>query len=126
MKRGAPLKRSTPLRRKTRLRARGNTSYARRPRDFVYMGKVARLPCVVRKWPGAFVTTCAGRVQVDHAGDRPFHRRAPDDTSIPICTKHHGERTDYRGTFKGFDAGLMRAFCDWAIKQTQKEVAYGE
>lgn len=53
--------RRTPLRRKTRLRARGNTSHARRPRDFAYMGQVAALRvCVVRELTGRFVG-CEGR-----------------------------------------------------------------
>lgn len=51
MMRRTPLKRGKPLKRKTWLRSVSKTnSYRRRPRDFVHMGKVAQLPCMVREF----------------------------------------------------------------------------
>lgn len=121
------MKRSKPLRRKTPLRARGKTSYRRRPRDLDVMRRVRKLPCIVRACaessPGGIrFTTCRGRVQADHAGERAFGRKAPDDTTIPLCTKHHRERTDYTGMFKGMTADTMRAWCDWAIAMTKQDL----
>ncbi len=104
------------------------------------MLRVLRLPCVVRAWMNsAFIvrlddelrvwpareTTCGGRVQADHAGARAFGRKSADEETIPICRKHHGERTDYRGTFDarlGFDAKKMRAFREAAVTWTLAEL----
>lgn len=68
------------------------------------------------------ITPCYGRIQVDHVGDRPYGWRSPDDETAALCTGHHGERTDYRNTFKGFNAAEMRAWCDWAIALTRMRV----
>lgn len=68
-------------------------------------------------------TTCEGRVQADHAGSRGLGQKSADDTCIPLCRNHHGERTDYRGTFKNWNAAMMRSFNDWAIERTRRDVA---
>ncbi len=132
------MKRSTPLKRKTPLRSRSRTKkYRRRERDLGHMAIVRRLPCIVRfigsftfppphQWPmmySSVITLCTGRVQADHAGTRALSQKAPDDTTIPMCRNHHGERTDYRGTFKNWDAAMMRTFNDWAIEKTRRDVA---
>jgi len=144
MKRTA-LKRRTPLKRKTRLRQKSlKNSYRRRERDFEFMQKVRKLGCIVRYWADlaplgmkelnarsfAFepemslaITTCYGRVQADHGGERAKGKKAHDRTCVPMCRKHHGERTDYRGTFKNWNAIAMRAWCDWAIRFTTDGVA---
>lgn len=137
------LARRTPLRRKTWLRRKSKTKkYARRERDLDYMKLVKRLPCIVRTWeivrfriPLAQygepvldvmamppITPCTGHVQADHAGKRPYGQKAPDDTCIPLCKHHHGERTDYRGTFHWWDGADMRAWCEWAIARTRADV----
>ena len=140
--RRSPLKRGKPLQRKTRLSPRGKTKYRWRVRDLPYMKLVKRLPCVVRAflileepettetglWRAWFAvrsqaTLCQGRVEADHAGERPFGQKAPDDTCISECTRHHRERTDYQWTFDGFDKNSMRAFCDWAIEHTRDQVS---
>lgn len=139
------MKRSAPLRRKTPLRAVSKkNSYRRRKRNFAHMSTVRRWPCIVRTWQRLFgalssleislhfgcelpntVTTCSGRVQADHMGDRPKGWKAADETCVGICKKHHDERTDYRGMFKNFDAVMMRTWCNWAIAVTQEELAHG-
>jgi hypothetical protein len=122
------MKRGKPLRRKTPLRSRSKTKkYARRERDLDYMGKVRRLPCVVRVahevgWGALKETPCGGRVQADHAGVRGLGQKSNDKTCVPGCQNHHGERTDYRGAFMGWTKVEMRAFCDWAITWTQQQV----
>lgn len=107
----------TQLRRKTRLRARSRTnSHRRRERDLPFMAWVATLPCRLEFVGGRHV--CRGRVQVDHAGNRFTDGngiRAHDTTCIPLCTKHHRERTSYRGYFKNWVAAGMRAWCDEQI-----------
>jgi hypothetical protein len=133
MKRGRPLTRKTPLRRSPIRRGKVKSAYRLRPRDIGYMLEVKRLPCVVRSWGTVldvvFVsrmptpTTCEGRVEADHAGTRAFGRKSADDTVISLCRKHHRERTDYSGTFRGWTKADMRGWCDWAIGRTQAEVA---
>lgn len=110
------------------------------------MKKVKTLPCVVRVWGETFAdlpiaelnargfplklysltlphpTPCTGRVKADHAGDRPKGWKAADSTVIPMCNKHHHERTDMTGTFSvfaGWDAAAMRAWCEWALRYTR-------
>jgi hypothetical protein len=72
-----------PLARRTRLKAKGKTSHARRPRDFDYMGEVAKLPCIVREL-GSLLNdrSCEGRITVDHAFGR--YRRNSDLLTIPL------------------------------------------
>jgi len=111
------LKRKTPLRRRTRLRPFGNTKYRRRERDVDFMLFVLTQPCAVRSLARA--GACDGRVQADHAGARGLGVKAPDDTCIPLCMKHHGQRTDYRGFFKNWKGPQMRAWADLAIHQIQ-------
>ncbi len=84
---------------------------------------VKKLPCCVRHAPHDLlsknlITPCSGRVEADHAGRHGLGQKADDRTCIPMCRAHHRERTDYRGTFRGFDANDMRRFCAWAIEAT--------
>lgn len=134
------MKRKKPLRRRP-LRARSlKNSYRRRERDLEFMRDVRKLSCIVRAFAEQWKrldgrvlgyqldetvepTCCEGRVHADHAGVRPFGWKADDTTCIPVCQKHHGERTDYRGTFKDWDAAMMRAFNDWAIDATRLSIA---
>lgn len=111
-----PLKRKSELKRKTRLRARSKTKkYARRPRDKDFMAFVAKQPCAL-----SFTKKCCGRVQVDHVGVRGLGQKSRDDETIPLCTGHHGERTDYRGHFKGWNGQQMREWCDSFIHYYQR------
>lgn len=123
----------TPLRRKTPLRRRSlKNSYRRRARDLDHMSDVRRLPCAVRTCQFRTFgdsdvmmpqpTRCEGRVQADHAGERAYGKKAPDDTTIPMCRKHHEERTDYKGAFKNWKAEQMRAWLDMVIHSTRHEI----
>lgn len=69
------------------------------------MGWVKTLPCLL-----AHVGGCEGVVEADHAGDRGVGQKAPDRTCVPLCTRHHWERTNMKGYFKAYDAPMMR---DW-------------
>jgi hypothetical protein len=109
MKRSGPLARTAPLVRKTRLRPRSKTKkYARRFRDRDFMAFVAKQPCHL-----AHTGKCYGRVQVDHAGNHAFGQRSPDNETIPLCRRHHQQRTDYRGYFKDFNATSMQ---EWRLR----------
>ncbi len=113
-----PLKRKTPMRRAPfRGKASGKSSYRRRERDLVYMAWVLTQPCLLRSVADA--GPCYGRVQADHAGARALGKKAPDNTCIPLCLKHHHDRTVYVGYFKDHDAKAMRAWCDWQVAIVQ-------
>jgi hypothetical protein len=113
--------------RRTRLKSkRATPRRSSRVRDEAWLAEVRRLPCCAPfAYPLAMVdpwTPCRGRVEADHAGARPLGRKASDDTAIPLCQRHHRERTDYSGHFKGWDAARMREWCDWKIAETQTTV----
>jgi len=91
---------------------------------------VKKLPCAVR-WvhvdapiAALLPTKCGGRVEADHAGRRGIKQKAADNTTIPACTNHHGERGDFTGAFKNFKQADMRLWLLAAIEQTQQEVAW--
>lgn len=87
-----------------------------RKRDREYMLAVKRMPCCA---PSGVPVSCFGPVQADHAGRRPVGRKCDDRETIPLCAKHHRQRTDYTGIFGGWDAERMRAWCDERIAETQ-------
>ena len=91
-------------------RTRSRSSYARRERAFPYMGWVKTLPCLL-----TYAGGCQGVIEADHAGDRGVGRKAPDRTCIPLCTRHHWERTNMKGYFASFDAPRMREWRHMAI-----------
>ena len=107
------------MRRRARLRPVSKTKkYRRRSRRMDFMAYILFQPCVLQDASGA--GKCWGRVQADHAGSRPYGQKAPDDTCIPLCTKHHRDRTDYTGYFKGWRGAQMRAWCDLRIYNYQQ------
>jgi len=79
---------------------------------------VKTLPCVLAGVASAGV--CDGPVEADHAGSRGVGQKAPDSTCIPLCSKHHRDRTDMRGAFGAFFAREMRSWCDAMITRTQE------
>ena len=110
------MKRSTPLTRKRWMpRVRKKPRRSDRKRDPAYMSFVASLPCLLRE-----TGKCHGRTEVDHAGKRPLGRKCSDRETVPLCSRHHQERTDYRGAFARFTAWQMRAWCEWAVAFTQE------
>lgn len=144
----SPLARRTPLKR-TRMKLavhlfasatgtpqrKSTTKHARRERAFDFMGWVKRQRCTVAvAWQALHTHAgngtvikladlhCDGAIEADHAGNRFTDgdgTRAFDRTCIPLCSKHHRQRTDYRGIFLGFDSRMMRSWCNEAIRLTQ-------
>ncbi len=86
--------------------------------DADYIRWVRQQPCCL-----AVRGACSGPVEADHAGPRPVGRRADDRTCIPLCRRHHRQRTDYRGHFYGWTAETMRAWLDARIAETQADYA---
>jgi hypothetical protein len=110
--------RRTPMRRRPK-----STSYARRERDFGFMGWIKTQRCDVAdrtEEPGW--SPCEGVTEADHAGDigvRGLGMKAADDTCVPLCTKHHRERTEYKGFFHGFLTFELREYMDSRIRHYQ-------
>lgn len=123
--RNTPLRSKTPLRRKARIRSRRSTPRrSGRVRDRNYLLAVKELPCCL-----AGLGNCSGPIEADHAGRRPLGRKCSDDEAIPLCQKHHRERTDGYGFFLNASAttpdgpvpmsGWQREWCDRRIAETQ-------
>jgi hypothetical protein len=115
------LQRRTPLRRGPFRRKAKSTAYARRERDVDYMLAVKGLPCALNSVEGAGL--CSGKVEADHAGERGLGVKAADQTCIPMCTKHHRDRTDVRGFFAPLSKDDRRHWCRLAIARTQHAIA---
>lgn len=111
-----PLARHTWMPRKRKTPRRSG-----RVRDQAHLIAVKMLPCCV-----AFLGDCAGPTEADHAGKRPLGRKCSDLETIPLCQKHHRDRTDGRGVFWKMAAMFMRDWCDQRIAETQKLLGYEE
>jgi len=90
-----------------------------RDRDPLYMAKVKRLPCAARR-----MSSCEGVIEADHAGPRPLGRKSHDHQTIPMCQKHHWQRTNYVGVFEKFMGADMRRWCDRVIEETRKALGW--
>jgi hypothetical protein len=121
-----------PLRRTTRfMRGNRKTKYARRERDFAFMGWVKTRPCIaIALPPFLFIghparaalyktTPCEGCIEADHAGARGIGQKAADDTCIPLCSSHHSQRTNHTGVFWQLNQQELRAWRAQAIERTQ-------
>jgi len=91
-----PLKRSYMRRKSPRRLKRAGS-------DPAYLVWVRRQSCALfarcTEIEGPF---CEGRIHAHHAGRRPgVGMKAPDDTAIPLCEKHHRAWHDMTGIFAG-------------------------
>jgi hypothetical protein len=89
-----------------------------RRRDPDYMARVRELPCILMRCGG-----CWGRMEANHAGERPVGRKCDDDETVPMCSAHHRWWTDAQGGFYGWSRELRRAWSEWAIEQTRARLA---
>lgn len=112
------LRRKTPMRRSSQMRSGKWTKYRSRPRDIAYMTWVRQQSC-----HADWMSGCSGNVEADHAGHRGVGRKATDDTCIPLCQRHHRQRTDFSGPFKGWNKAMMRGWLDGAITRYQRDYA---
>lgn len=80
-----------------------------------YRDFVRSQPCCVRGMPGA--GPCAGEIEANHAGAKPgMAMKAPDDTCLPKCHRHHEQWTIHRGAFLGWTKNQRRAWADPLIE----------
>ncbi len=101
-------------------RGKGDNAYARRPRDFGRMLFVKSLYCYVGTVYGS--EGCSRIIEAHHAGKRGLGQKAPDDTCIPLCVRHHRQATDYSGFFSLANwpaPGSRAAFVEGAIADTR-------
>jgi hypothetical protein len=98
------------------------TAHSERERDLAFMAFVKTLPCCLLHTPEAGPCSDRGRAwsEADHAGERPGFRRADDDTCIPMCNRHHRDRTERRGFFARRPWAWMRAWCDEQIANVRR------
>lgn len=104
--------RRTWLKRSPLRRGQRRSAYATRPRDLAYLAWVRTLPCRL-----AALGDCRGPVEADHAGRRGLGQRAPDETCIALCARHHADRHDVRGWWRG---RAQRPILDVWIAETQR------
>ncbi len=77
--------------------------------DKAYLAWVRTQPCV-HSGPD-----CHGRVEASHLGERPFGRKADDDTAVPHCSNHHEQWTGKVNA---------RGFCEGWSRQERRDYAF--
>lgn len=88
-----------PTKSKKRKSPKRKTKYALRERDIPYMLWVKTLPCLFTD--NRIAGPCSGVVEADHAGlDSGIGAKAPDDTCVPLCSRHHLDRHAATGFFR--------------------------
>ncbi len=120
------MKRSNTLRRtaikRTRMRPGNRKSkYSRRVRDVQFMMFVKSLPCLLAGNPEA--GPCSGVTEADHAGLRGMGQKAPDNTCVSLCSRHHRDRHGCMGFFRGRERLWKREWRANAIAFTQARYA---
>jgi hypothetical protein len=116
---GPPLpspERRTPIAR----RRKGGRRRSERTYDADRRAWTRHQPCCARGLPGH---RCRGRIEGDHAGERPLGRKASDDTMIALCWLGHRERTDSRGPWASMTPPERRAWCDTQIDDHRQRYA---
>lgn len=118
------MKRS-PLRRKTRLNPRRKKPRRGPIRDKEYKALIRSLPCLLSREPRA--GDCAGRVDPDHLGKpgevKRAGQQADDTTCVPMCRKHHDDRTNHTGLFADRSDEEREHWRVWALGKTKHQVA---
>lgn len=126
------MRRKQPLVRKAPLRTKRRTKYRNRERDVEYMLWVKRQLCAATSLyviPGlvgerSAALLCSGPVEADHTGRRGIGRKADDATCIPLCARHHRERTDFGGVFRTWDQTRMRLWLESVASATRARYEY--
>lgn len=117
-----------PLRRTARLRATRWGIKPRRPRRLdtpqsnpLFVAWVHGEPCMMAS------DRCEGRIEAHHAGRKPgMGLKAPDDTCVPLCSRHHGDLTNHRGAFAGMSREALRALQDdWVASTYGRFLSHG-
>ena len=90
-----------------------------RVHDTDYMLRVKGLSCVARELGLDTGFPCGGVVEADHAGRRGLGQKCSDLETIPLCTEHHRQRTDFSGAFKTWNQARMRLWLAACIDYVQ-------
>ena len=88
-------------------------------RDPAYLASVRQLPCLLGV-PGVH---CYGRTHAHHAGRGSMGKKAPDDTAVPLCLKHHQDWHGASGYFKEMGQEARREWAEEAIMKTRAMLA---
>lgn len=151
IKRMSQLKRRAAPKRAAPKRKAGSTKYARRERDWLRMAWCKQQPCaalvmrhevilklgdlhpreaspMLAAWMADTLLRlkdagCDGHIEAHHAGAHGTGNKAPDDTVIPLCHKHHAQITGQpggRGVFDGWPRGSVKAWELAAVAHYQK------
>lgn len=62
---------------------------------------------------------CDGALHAHHAGERGYGQKAPDETCIPLCHKHHHAWHGCLGVFAGWTKDERRAWSERQIAWVQ-------
>lgn len=120
-----PLKRTSYLNRKTPLNWRRRKPRRQsRERNREFMMWVRRQPCAVRgemPFVARMEDLCDGHVQADHVGRRGLSQKSDDVECVPLCEKHHTQRSSFHGFFATWDQEQMRAWLEKQIAFYQAE-----
>lgn len=65
------------------------------------------------------LSPCFGRVEADHVGWRPTGRKCDDVEAIPMCARHHDQRTDSQGPWKCMSPDQRLDWCGERVLETQ-------
>lgn len=121
------------MKRRARARAaKRSNKYSRRLRDRERMGWCKMQACTVAEIgfdalravatiPAA-LWRCDGVIEADHAGERIAGKgtKAPDDTVIPMCTRHHRDRTESKGIFAYMSPEQRKQWRDRAVEHARE------
>ena len=95
------------------------SEYADRDRDFDRMGWIKQQRCCAATI-GREVGPCEGVIEADHAGGyadgRATSRKSTDDTTIPLCVRHHRNPGLGSILYGQLEAGELRAWRDRMIE----------
>ena len=128
MRRYAPLARKTPLRSASKLKRGGalaRSPMKRRPRkarpgldDARYLRFVRALPCCApRRIDGFGWSGCYGIVEAHHLTGAGLSRKANDNETVPLCSKHHKNLHEFTGPFRDMTREQRR---DWQLNQIRR------
>lgn len=113
------MKRTKPFRRKTWLRSRrSRPRRSSRVRDPEYMAWIRKQPCAADG-----LSPCYGSVEADHTGGRGMSQKSDDHTCIPLCRRHHQQRTHFHGPFKTWTQDHMRRWLQGTAQWFNHEYA---
>lgn len=105
--RNVPLARNTPVR-----RFREEPRRSSRVRDRAYLTWLHSQACCAGPLVRDVLDRCGGRIEADHVGARGLGQKSSDAESLALCSRHHSDRHNLLGVFRGWDREQMHRFFD--------------